>query len=90
MLVIIKSAPDTEEAKAGLSIARETASDLVLLQNAVYLARQGKLEGVTGAVYALEDDTRLRGVRAQGEGVKAIGYGEFVDLMADDKIIGMF
>ncbi len=90
MLVIIKSAPDTEEAKAGLSLARETSSSLVLLQNGVYLARQGGLEGFTGKTYAIEDDLRLRGTGAHGAGVEAIGYGEFVDLMSNDKVVGMF
>lgn len=90
MLVIIKSAPHTEGALAGLRLAGETSSDLLLIQNGVYLARQDGLKGISGAVYALEDDLRLRGTGARGEGVKAIGYDESVDLMAKDRVVGMF
>lgn len=90
MLVIIKSAPGTEEAEAGLSLARETSSVLVLLQNGVYLTRQGGLEGISGAIYALDDDMGLRGAGVTDEDVKTIGYDELVGLMAEDKVIGMF
>jgi sulfur relay protein TusB/DsrH len=90
MLVIIKSAPGTEEAEAGLSLARETSSVPVLLQNGVYLTRQGGLEGIRGNIYALDADMRLRGAGVAGGGVKTIGYDELVELMAEDKVVGMF
>ena len=90
MLVVIKSAPHTEDAQAGLRLAREMSANLMLLQNGVYLARQGGLEGINGAVYALENDIRLRGAGAQDERAKTISYNKLVDIMAEDKVIGMF
>jgi sulfur relay protein TusB/DsrH len=91
MLVIIKSAPRTDEARRGLRVAMDTSSDVVLVQDGVYLAAQGALEGFTGKAYLLEDDVTLRGKGAATEGFKRIGYGEFVDLMdGGQKVLGMF
>lgn len=91
MLVIIKSAPHTDEAQRGLSIARETSADIVLLQDGVYITRQGGLDGFKGTAYALEDDVMLRGKGSGDGGAKRIGYGELVDLMAgEEKVVGLF
>lgn len=91
MLVIIKSAPDTQEARRAVKLARDMAADIVLLQDAVYLSRPERLEGFCGTAYALSEDLGLRGVEDLEAGVKAIDYGELVDLMAgEDKVIGLF
>jgi len=91
MLVVIKSSPDSNEARRAVRLARDLAADIVLLQNAVWLAREEMLEGFCGTAYALDEDLKLRGVRNVDKGVKAVGYGELVDLMAGaDKVIGIF
>lgn len=91
MLVVIKSSPETHEARRAVRLARDMAADIVLLQNAAWLAQEERLEGFCGTVYALDEDLRLRGVVNVDSGVKSISYGEFVDLMADeDKVVGIF
>lgn len=93
MLVIIKSAPDMPEGERGASLAKDLSADLVLLQNGVYFAQKGRLEGFRGAVYILEDDSRLRGLKDEEfeNGVKKIDYDGLIDLMSNKgKIIGMF
>lgn len=91
MLVIIKSAPDTQEARRAVRLARDMTADIVLLQNAVYLALPERLEGFCGTAYALEEDLRLRGVEDLEAGVKTIDYDELVDLVAEEeKVIGLF
>ncbi|MGD2079999.1 MAG: DsrH/TusB family sulfur metabolism protein [Nitrospirota bacterium] len=91
MLVIIKSAPGTQDARRAVKLARDTAADIALLQNAVYLAQPERLEGFCGTAYAMGEDLKLRGIRDLEPGVKEIGYGELVDLMAEeDKVVGLF
>ncbi len=91
MLVIIKSAPDTQEARRAVKLARDMAADIVLLQNAVYLARPERLEGFCGTAYVLEEDLRLRGVEDLEAGVKTIDYDELVGLLAgEDEVLGLF
>lgn len=91
MLLIIRSAPDTTEARRAVKLARDTAADILLIQNAVCLAGKDRLEGFCGTVYALHDDIRLRGISDIEKGVKTVGYDEAVDLMAgEDKVIGIF
>ena len=90
MLVLVTSAPGTKEAKRGLTIAEDLSSDLVLMQNAVYLTRNKAWGGTGGKVYAMEEDVKLRGV-APAEGVELIGSDRLVDLVSEsDKVIGMF
>ena len=91
MLAIIKSGPDTQAARRGVRIARDTVADIVLLQDAVYLAQPERLEGFCGTAFALSEDLKLRGITDLEKSVKEIGYEEFIDLMADsDKVIGIF
>lgn len=90
MIVIIKSAPDTEEAKRAVRLAGDLAADIVLLQNAVWLAEEERLEGFCGTAYVLDEDLKLRGVPNVAEDIKTITYEELIDLMAEnDKVIGM-
>lgn len=95
MLVIIKSAPDTPEGKRGVRLACDIYADIVLLQNGVYFAQEQKLEelGFYRTAYVLEDDKRLRGLKANdaNKNIKGINYDSLIDLMAEsDKAIGMF
>lgn len=92
MLVIIKSASGSQEAMRGLKVAGDISARLVLMQDAVYMARKGGLEGFfTGDAFVVEEDLKLRGNIKIDESVRSIGYDELVGLMAeDDKIIGMF
>jgi len=93
MLVIIKSAPDTTDAAVGLTLAKEGDADLVLLQNGVYFCQKGRLAGFPGAIYALDDDKRLRGLKDSelDERVKTVNYDNIMDLMTGgDKVVGMF
>ncbi|OGW54916.1 MAG: hypothetical protein A2Z46_04785 [Nitrospirae bacterium RBG_19FT_COMBO_55_12] len=93
MIVIVKSAPDTPDGVRGVTLARDSAADLVLLQNGVYFAQKELLGAFSGTVYALDDDKRLRGLKdsEMGQTVKSISYDALVDLMAEDnKVVGMF
>jgi sulfur relay protein TusB/DsrH len=93
MLVMIKSAPDTTDGAVGLTIAKESGSDLVLLQNGVYFAQKERLAAVSGAVYVLDDDKRLRGLKdaEMDERVKVINYDTLTDLITSgERVTGMF
>jgi sulfur relay protein TusB/DsrH len=90
---MIKSSPDTPEAKRGMTLAGDLAVDLVLIQNAVYLARPGRVGGIRGAVYALDEDLRMRGLGPDADigAVKRIDYDMLVDLITDaDRVLGAF
>lgn len=93
MIIILKSSPDTPEGKRGFKLARDMASDIVLLQNGVYFAQKERLEGFCGKVYVLEEDMRLRGLRDHKilkDAIK-IDYDRLIDLMVEeDKVVGMF
>ncbi len=92
MLVLIKSAPDTPEAKRAVSLAGDLSADIVLIQNAVYLARR-RAEGSHAAVYALDEDLRMRGIGPEAEigKVKRIDYDMLVDLITKaDGVHGAF
>jgi sulfur relay protein TusB/DsrH len=93
MLVMIKSAPDTTDGSTGLTLAKEGGADIVLLQNGVYFARKDRLGPITGNVYVLDDDKRLRGLKdsEMDDRVKIINYDKLTDLMTSgDKVTGMF
>jgi len=91
MLVIIKNAPDSPEARRGLTLARDTGADVALIQNGVYFLSQGGLEGLPGAVYALEPDILLRGEGARPGAARLLGYDGLVELMARaGKVTGAF
>lgn len=91
MLVVIKSSPETEEAKRGFRLANDASADLVLVQNGVYLFRGDGLEGFSGTAYVLDEDMRLRGLGMNEKAIRPISYDELVNLMAvADKVIGMF
>ena len=93
MIVLIKSAPDTPDGARGVMLAKDGNADLVLLQNGVYFAQQDRLGGFSRAVYVLDDDKRLRGLKNSecDARVKAIDYDTLTDIMTgDDKVVGMF
>ena len=93
MIVMIKSAPDTSDGAIGLTLAKEGGADLVLLQNGVYYAQKDRLGAFPGAVYVLDDDKRLRGLRdsEMDARVKTINYDTLTDIMTGgEKVVGMF
>ncbi len=93
MLVLIKSAPDTADGALGLTLAKESGADLVLLQNGVYFAQKERLGAFSGAVYMLDDDKRLRGLKdsEMDDRVKLIKYDKLTDIiMSGVKVTGMF
>lgn len=93
MLVMIKSTPDTTDGARGLILARESGADLALLQNGVYFAQKERLGDYSGAVYVLDDDKRLRGLKDSeiDARVKTINYDRLTDIMTEsDKVVGMF
>jgi sulfur relay protein TusB/DsrH len=93
MLVMIKSAPDTTDGAFGLTVAKESGADVVLLQNGIYLAQKERLGPFPGAVYVLDDDKRLRGLKdsEMDDRAKIIDYDKLTDIITSgDKVAGMF
>lgn len=93
MLVMIKSGPDTTDGATGLTLAKEGGADLALLQNGVYFAQKERLGSFTGAVYVLDDDKRLRGLRDSEMDARAItiDYDKLTDIITGGKkVVGMF
>jgi sulfur relay protein TusB/DsrH len=92
MLVMIKSAPDTTDGAIGLTLAKEGGADLILLQNGVYFAQKERLGSFPGAVYVLDDDKRLRGIKDSeiDARAKAIDYDKLTDIITGgDKVVGL-
>jgi len=93
MLVMIKSAPDTTDGALGLTLAKESGADVVLLQNGIYFAQKERLGTFSGAVYVLDDVKRLRGLKdSEMDGrAKTIDYGKLADMITGvEKVVGMF
>ena len=94
MIVVVKSGPDTTDGKRGVTLARSAGAALILIQNAVAFAHTPMASSAgPGAVYALEDDLRLRGLGAKDldERIVRIDYPKLVDLLAGaDKVVGAF
>jgi sulfur relay protein TusB/DsrH len=93
MFVMIKSAPDTTDGALGLTLAKESGADLVLLQNGVYFAQKERLGEFVKAVYVLDDDKRLRGLQDSeiDARTRTIDYDTLTDIITGgDKVVGMF
>ncbi len=93
MIVMIKNAPDTTDGELGLTLAKEGGADLVLLQNGVYFAQKERLGSISGSVYVLADDRKLRGLKdSEIDGrVKIIDYDKLTDIITGgEKVVGMF
>lgn len=93
MIVMIKSAPDTTDGAIGLTLAKEGGADLVLLQNGVYFAQKERLGSISGSVYVLADDKKLRGLKdSEIDGrVKIVDYDKLTDIITGgEKVVGMF
>jgi len=91
MMVVIKSSPESQGARQGLRLARQSKAPVVLIQNGVYLALGNALVGIGGGAYAILEDMKLRGVDVPGDVVKPISYDDLVELMAgDEKVVGLF
>jgi sulfur relay protein TusB/DsrH len=93
MLVIIKSAPDTNDGAFGLTLAKDSRADVILLQNGVFFAQNDRLGSFPGVVYVLDDDKKLRGLRDSelNERVKVIDYDKLTDIITSgEKVTGLF
>ncbi len=93
MIVMIKSAPDSSDGTIGLAFAKQGGADLVLLQNGVYFAQTERLGVFTGAVYVMDDDKRLRGLKDSEMDSRAniIDYDKLTDIITEGrKVVGMF
>jgi len=91
--VMIKSSPDTTDGVFGITLAKESGADLVLLQNGVYFTQKDRMGTFGGAVYVLDDDKRLRGLKdaEMDARAKTIDYDTLTDLMTSGmKVAGMF
>ncbi|HXY53620.1 MAG TPA: DsrH/TusB family sulfur metabolism protein [Nitrospirota bacterium] len=93
MIVMIKSGPDTTDGASGVTLAKVGGADIVLLQNGVYFARKDRLGPFAGAVYVLDDDKRLRGLKdsEMDARVKTIDYDKLTDIITGgENVVGMF
>jgi len=93
MVVIIKSAPDTNDGVLGLTLAKDGRADVILLQDGVFFAQKERLGSFSGVVYVLDDDKKLRGLKDAelDERVKVIDYDKMTDIItSDEKVTGMF
>ena len=93
MIVMIKSAPDTQEAKRGITLAGDLVADVVLIQDAVNLVRLVQDVGIRVSVYALDEDLRMRGLGPNADigAIRRIDYDMLVDLITKaDKVHGVF
>jgi sulfur relay protein TusB/DsrH len=93
MVVIIKSAPDTNDGALGLTLAKNGRAGLILLQNGVFFAQKDRLGSFSDVVYVLDDDKKLRGLKDSelDERVKVIDYDKLTDIItSDEKVTGMF
>ncbi len=91
MLILVKSSPETAEARRALQIASEAKAEVVFLQAAVYHAVKDRLKGIKLAkAYAIDEDMRMRGID-KCQSVEAISYGALVELMdAHENITGLY
>ena len=71
---------------AALAYAKmDGAARLVLLQDAVYAALTGRVQG---EAYAIENDVSRRGLKARmPSSVKVIGYSDLVRMMEEDRVV---
>ncbi len=93
MIVMIKSAPDTTDGALGLTLAKQSGADLVLMQNGVYFAQKERLGDFSGTVYVLEHDKKLRGLQDSEMDARAkiIDYDKLTDIITGGrKVTGMF
>jgi sulfur relay protein TusB/DsrH len=90
MLIIIKSFPDTPEARQALDLAKSMNAGVCLVQNGVYLTVKEECRNIAASVFALSEDMALRGLKPAGN-VKSIDYDELIDIMnGSEKVMGMF
>lgn len=77
---------DEQFAGVGLAYAEDDPeAKIVLLQDAVNLARPGKLKG---RVYALAEDVERRGLaKLIDPSVETIGYGRLVEMMETEPVL---
>lgn len=92
MLVIIQSPAGSEKAILAVNTAAETAADIVLMGDAVGLARKEMLEGFCGTAFALADDvSRLLPPGTELEsGVKLINADDLTRMLRQQESSGPY
>ena len=91
MLVMIKSAPGSYRMRRAMRIAADAGANVVLMQDAVYMAEWERVRNTSGEIFAMEEDLRMRGIGDIPSGIRKIDYDTLVDLMAaEDKVVGLF
>jgi tRNA 2-thiouridine synthesizing protein B len=83
-LVLIKHGVHHPIAEAKIECA-VPGDSLVLIQDGVFWAITGKLEGTEADVYALQEDLCARGYQVENASVPTIGYSDLVDLIAKEE-----
>jgi tRNA 2-thiouridine synthesizing protein B len=96
MLHTINKSPfERNSLETCLRLSRQNSS-ILLYEDAIYAAIKGTrweasiVEALkTKAVYVLIPDLEARGMRTDNviDGIKCIGYGDFVDLVANDNTV---
>lgn len=91
MIVIIKSAPDTDAAHEGISIARDNAADVILIKDAVMMAQKDGLQGYCGMANVLKEDLDKRAHGELEKGIRILSAREIISLIAsEDKVMGPY
>ena len=77
---------DEPFAEVGLAYARnDPGAQIVLIQDAVYLACKAGLEG---RVYAVKDDVTRRGLTGSVvAGVEMVEYDKLVEMMENERVV---
>jgi sulfur relay protein TusB/DsrH len=83
MTVYLVDEPFLDIALAYASLDKDAR--IVLLQDAVYSAREGKFGG---SVFVVEDDVSRRGLKSRlPSSVRIIGYPDLVRMMEEERVV---
>jgi len=86
MILVLRSAPGTERARAGIRVAAESVADIVLRgPEAARHARRDGLRGFCGTAFVLAADLEATGL-AQSEcdsGLKIVNEAEMARILSD-------
>ena len=86
-LVLIKYGVGHPIARTMIECSNE-GDCVVLIQDGVFWAITGELEGTKAEVFALQEDVCARGYQPDAAGVSVISYPELVDIIVrEEKII---
>jgi sulfur relay protein TusB/DsrH len=83
-LVLIKHGVHHPIARAKIECTNEDDC-LVLIQDGVFWAITGELEGVKADVYAVQEDLCARGYQVEAADVSMVSYSDLVDLIVKEE-----